>query len=939
MSRGKKKAAHHLAPPPPVSHKFCTYCQVHRVARSFSKHQKACKQIWQIDHEARGVNRTLGTSSSGENHKNEAEDEIAMMDIEPPSEIENLNIGGYSSLRENDSPDQLLIDEQYGPSLPEIFLKVIPHPKSMIQESLIIPLIGNSMHQIKDSSAPYVPQPQERPWAPFRTLEDFEVTEVAIASLMPRNVVNKFLTGITGNWSDSKSPVTLKKYSDMDAALLQARKYIVQFKCEEVSAEFDGKVYNFKFQYRDPWDYISSLVNDESLMSVHMWNSVKKYYCEGDFEEQIFDEPNTAETWWNVDSELPEPDPYPHCYVPLHFWLDKGMVTRHVKKYPMVIRAAWLPRNIRNASGNGGGLLVGYMPIVPDPGDRDERTANESLEFAHFKRVVYQKVASRVFSSLRRRSHSGEARQCGDAVNRVLHPGILIESHDGEEANIFCACRASGRANYPCPKCLVHKDQLNNIIGNFEARTSDSMRSVIRRTLQASTKTEKENILQGFGLHDIQHFLWDFRFSDPYAASSYDTLHSDDLGKWGKHLWDLLLIVLEACGKKGELTRNMALFPRWSNLKHFSNVSTTTFGDGQAFYDILKCILPCIVQLLPRNSIFVKCIRTYQRYRLMIGLTCMSERRLQRLSGIIEKYQDEFLQLCNSYKKNPNFPKQHAVNHVVAEIRAKGTTDNYSTRMARIDEKQEAIARIRMAIDNDIAARAKIKAEAETNNDDFKADSQPNLVQSVWAAPENIDGQSPHWKFGSPEKPINSRALETEMPTLCNLSFKEFDDRLRDFLSLCLPTEVIRYEDPIVIRLYKCVSVKYQSLEDWTESCDILRCNRQFHGQERYDCILSESKSSALQFSRLKALLRCKPPSGRLLDVALVQKFTAYGKWKPNTIWDGCKVFKENACPSFLLMDEVVRGALLAPAFGSGENALYYFMDIVDGDMYLRAGN
>lgn len=32
----------------------------------------------------------------------------------------------------------------------------------------------------------------------------------------------------------------------------------------------------------------------------------------------------------------------------------------------------------------------------------------------------------------------------------------------------------------------------------------------------------------------------------------------------------------------------MALFPRWSNLKHFRNVSTTTFGDGQAFYDILK---------------------------------------------------------------------------------------------------------------------------------------------------------------------------------------------------------------------------------------------------------------------------------------------------------------------------------------------------------------
>ncbi|KDR73368.1 hypothetical protein GALMADRAFT_72633, partial [Galerina marginata CBS 339.88] len=184
----------------------------------------------------------------------------------------------------------------YGPHLPEVFLKIVPHPKSVNQGLSIIPLVGNSMTSTKDNTAAYVPQPQERPWAPFRTLEDFEVTEIAVASLMSKNVVNQFLSGVTGKWSDGKSPVTLKKYSDMDAALFNARKYVVQF---------NGKVYNFKFQYRDPWDYISSLVDDESLASVHMWNSVKKYYCEGDFEEQIFDEPNTAEAWWNVDVSPP----------------------------------------------------------------------------------------------------------------------------------------------------------------------------------------------------------------------------------------------------------------------------------------------------------------------------------------------------------------------------------------------------------------------------------------------------------------------------------------------------------------------------------------------------------------------------------------------------------------------------------------------------------
>jgi len=42
--------------------------------------------------------------------------------------------------------------------------------------------------------------------------------------------------------------------------------------------------------------------------------------------------------------------------------------------------------------------------------------------------------------------------------------------------------------------------------------------------------------------------------SDPYQAYSYDTLHTDDGGKWGRHLWVLLKKVLdEEMGVLGEL--------------------------------------------------------------------------------------------------------------------------------------------------------------------------------------------------------------------------------------------------------------------------------------------------------------------------------------------------------------------------------------------------
>ena len=115
---------------------------------------------------------------------------------------------------------------QYGPHLPDAYLKVIPHPKSVNQASLIIPLVGN--FPSKNNAAVYVPQTENRPWAPFRTLEDFEVTEVAITSLMRRKAINTLLAGVTGKWSKGNSAVTLKKYSDMDAVLSKARKYVVQ---------------------------------------------------------------------------------------------------------------------------------------------------------------------------------------------------------------------------------------------------------------------------------------------------------------------------------------------------------------------------------------------------------------------------------------------------------------------------------------------------------------------------------------------------------------------------------------------------------------------------------------------------------------------------------------------------------------------------------------
>ena len=132
----------------------------------------------------------------------------------------------------------------------------------------------------------------------------------------------------------------------------------------------------------------------------------------------------------------------------------------------------------------------------------------------------------------------------------------------------------------------------------------------------------------------------------------------------------------------------------------------------------------------------------------------------------------------------------------------------------------------------------------------------------------------------------------------------------------------------------------FQSLDDWTLSRNLLQCNEQFHGSSRYDWILLDSDSDALEIARLCALLRCTLPSGTILDLAMVHHLTPC-KWSPKTKWNGCCVYRESKKPSLITMDSVLRGVLMAPVTDGGSETkdLFYLVDCIDSDIFLRAGN
>ncbi|KAF8586450.1 hypothetical protein K439DRAFT_1646238 [Ramaria rubella] len=725
-----------------------------------------------------------------------------------------------------------------------------------------------------------------KPWAPFRTRGDFEFAELAVQSAMRSKVTAKFLQAITHDWTDpGHSQLTFT-----------ARTFNVQFKSGIVMATFNGEEHTFEFQFRDPWEWILNLTTDPSLASSILWYPVEKTLHENGTQTRLYDEINSGNTWSEIQDQLPVVPDLPHCFLPLHLWMDKGKVSTTVTMHPILLRPGFLPGPIRNGSGNGGAVLLGYMPkvVVPDV------KKSQQIPFALFKREVYHKILRKIFSSLIDPSKYGQAVKCGDSIHHVLFPGFYILSLDGEEAACACATRGS-KANHPCPRCLVHTDQLHNLTTpNFVARTSANMWAIWQEAQSARTKTAVEEILKNNGLHNIRicskNVFWALGNSDPYAACAYDTLHAVELGVWGHHLFPLILDLLAQSDNSGQYAQNMSQMPRWPNLKHFQDVIKISFSDGQSYFDILKVSLFCLVQLFPLNSPIIPCIHALACFRMLISLHAITELQLERLQKYLEAYEYWCSKVGKLYGKDFNFPKQHAPTHLKYDIMCKGATSNYSTcaygqtnfknvamQMTQIDENHEGIAQICMAVD---AHDAKL---AEQLHD--KHNGKNKLGKAIHRA-EQATALKQNWILGSHDKATTSS-------------------------NIIIPC--------------KCIYLFYQFMENWNTCEDIACCNPFFHGHPRYDCVIINS--NPVSYARLGLLFKCVLDSNTTLNMALVKTFKK-STWLPRTKWEGCQVFEEEAGWVFTFVKYFTCSCHMVPAFG-GKKGVYYLNDMIDGDMFI----
>jgi hypothetical protein len=103
-------------------------------------------------------------------------------------------------------------------------------------------------------------------------------------------------------------------------------------------------------------------------------------------------------------------------------------------------------------------------------------------------------------------------------------------------------------------------------------------------------------------------------------------------------------------------------------------------------------------------------------------------------------------------------------------------------KMSVIDEKQEAIAHIRMAIDNDKLAR--LNSDSALDDDELCEIDEHHL-------------DSQHWQLGYREgKRSNLRVMSAELGRKQE-EYRGLDERVRDFVACHMQGEALRYEDDI----------------------------------------------------------------------------------------------------------------------------------------------
>ncbi|KAJ7176117.1 hypothetical protein C8R43DRAFT_1084647 [Mycena crocata] len=798
------------------------------------------------------------------------------------------------------------------------------------------------------------PPTDAEPWAPFRTRLDFEVAEFAVEVMLNKNQTTTLLSLIR-RCAANINDFTIQSHSDLEKHWELASKKCTQFQRSEVSVPYKRVDQVFEMYARPLWNWTLDLVQDPHLADFFVWDAEQNFRFNGQKWIRFFTEPWTAKAMW----DLQEPNAKSCPYI---IYADKAKLSSFgtQKGYPIVARLANVVIGLRNSNNWGGGQIVGWLPVIPENEDEKGKQG-----YTNFKTAVWHQAFYKLLESITKASKFGVWVKCGDGKERWLFPSILILAADYEETCVMTLIRGL-KSKYPCPMCYVKNEDQADLFPTVlpALRVGERSQTVLKRARAQRTAEKRENILKAHGLRNVENVFWKIAHSDPHSAASFEHLHTYASGLWGHHLFAQIKKHADlAPGRAaGQIDRQFAAFPRWRNLNHFKAVMGVSFNDGTKHTDISKVIILVSHNVLtePIDVLLLRCIRSYQELDVWATLRRPDEETLAAGRAEMHNFQqlmEKYVEACEGDEdlvkllKAWNFIKIHLQTHLSDDIERKGAAINFGT---KIDESMHGPARsayLRQTNFKNVAPQI------------LKSDHRRLVSKYIR---EQLNDLDEHWKqeWEVEEEDVEETYVEDtpgDLHQLGNISvgakqpeisfqqleatgnvFHRFRLNLTDFLNQFL----VNYGHPLPdgkrvklltenkITPFRFLKVFYQSMDDWADETDFLRCNPSFHGSPRFDGALVKTATGHI-FVKLIYMFQITLGDKNTYPFALVEPLDA--PLGPLCAKDkALNLFRVRAARAseFISVHSVVRGAVLVPDFDRDGD--YFIMDTQGADMFLR---
>ncbi|EPQ59880.1 hypothetical protein GLOTRDRAFT_103770 [Gloeophyllum trabeum ATCC 11539] len=771
------------------------------------------------------------------------------------------------------------------------------------------------------------PPPDSEPWRPFQSRLDFEFAELALRAGLTKAETDTLFT--LCHRAVAGEPFTLRDHAELTVTWESASFKCTPFEAQTITATYGKAEKKYQVYYRPIWNWALDLLREEHLMKYWHWDAQRCYKYSGSEFKRFLYEPWTADRWWDIQSSLPK-DAKPLCFI---LYADKTKLSSFGTEmgYPVIARIANIDIAVRNNSGVAGGRVVGWLPIV-----KENPSDSGKAGYADFKQIVWHEAFYAVLKAVAEYSRTGYHFKCADQIIRFLFPIVLILSADYEEQCVMALIRGF-RGLCPCPICLAPAKNLVDTSEEYELRTTATMQAIFHKAKELG-RTAGEQLLKSYGLRAGVNVFWKICLSDPYLALSFDRLHAYHGGLFGRHIWPQLKLYIEDLGRAAGTTleKQVGELPRWRDFNHFNEVMKTKFTDGQKFEDLSKVLLYAIYNLFDRRQhahihLLLQCLRLYLELDIYVGLEVHTSDTLEAGQQTLAKFS---LKL-----QDWEFPKAHSHKHVFDDIRAKGATRVYNT---KVNEKVHGPLKEAYRHTNYKQVAGQILRE-----DHWKLVSSLIREHITCLDAYNQPGEEyddvgiMHIALGSPQTPITFKDLEDLHGK--DLAFKNFRIKLGKFFSTFLPAHgipipegrPIHFDQYDKIKEHRYVKVTYESMVDWQAKTDHLRCSPDFHHHERHDSVIVNTIAGNI-FAKLLYVFTCST-GGKVYPLALIQPLDAGAGARRQTDQD-LKFHRLRERPrkssEFISLETVIRGSFIVPDFKTDGD--FFPVDVIDGDMFLR---